>query len=241
MKDDAATRFDLPVRIKPASLNLDTPTRNQAETYDAPTTICGIPGESTAYSAPAPTQSDATQFSPLVIVDELPPAPSPWVSEPSTSTTKRRPKVQTKRRRTGLVQIVVGAVIAAGITSASAFGGLVWWAGQQAHQSQAPLVQAGAHNNQISSSLIKREPAPPPVPPTHPPALVDHGEENVAPGGDVLALKALEALRAGRIPEAILAYQTLALQSANARTYRLAASILERKLRRQKKAGEQSP
>jgi len=151
--------------------------------------------------------------------------------------------VQTKRRgrRTGLLQIVVGAMLAAGVTSALAFGALFWWSEQHAHKSQASLVKAGAQSSDISLPLTKGRAAPPPAPPTSAPTLRAQGAENVAPGDQALALKALEALRAGRIPEAILVYQTLATRSANARTYRLAAAILEKKLRRQKKTEEQSP
>jgi len=271
MKDELATRFDLPARAKPASLNLNTPTRELAGTYDAPTTIVAISAESGSHSAraqrppeqalvsdpllrdatlfeplpgaPALTQSDATQFSPVVIPNELPPAPSPLVGEPSTPTTERRQKVPTKHRgrRTGLVQIVVGAMLAAGVTSASAFAVLFWWSGQDAHKPQASPVVAGPQSSEISFLLPKVQPVPPPSPPRRAPPLQRESVEDVAPGSEALALKALEALRAGRIAEAIFAYQKLATESANARTYRLAASILEKKLRRQKKAEEQSP
>lgn len=268
MKEEPATRFDLPARGKPASLNLNTPTRELAGTYDAPTTVVAIPAQITAHSvsaqlrqrslvsgpelgdatlfeplpsAPALPQSDATQFSPVVVPGATETALP--VSEPSTSTTERRHKVQTKRRgrRTGLLQIVVGAMLAAGVTSALAFGALFWWSEQHAHKSQASLVKAGAQASDISLPLTKGRAGPPPAPPTSAPTLRAQGAENVALGDQALALKALEALRAGRIPEAILVYQTLATRSANARTYRLAASILEKKLRRQKKAEEQSP
>ncbi|MDX2051711.1 MAG: hypothetical protein SFV15_04915 [Polyangiaceae bacterium] len=66
---EEATRFDLPQRKSPVGLNLDTPTRDLAGSYDAPTAIVNF---AVHEPAPAPVQGEMTLFLPLTVVDGPP-------------------------------------------------------------------------------------------------------------------------------------------------------------------------
>lgn len=66
---EEATRFDLPQRKSSVGLNLDTPTRDLAGSYDAPTAIVNFAVHERAL---APVEQELTLFSPLTVVDSPP-------------------------------------------------------------------------------------------------------------------------------------------------------------------------